>query len=419
MHPRAGAQSAGDSAGPSNFRGESRIFEVNKERTQGPAVASETMFEYLQRSADSGAIRRCEWFDLWFADLPYSARESTGPRLRASRPEAFYGALFELVVHRMLRRLNLIVEPEPSVSGAGRRIDFVAHLRSPVSPPPSFYVEATVAGVGRVVREGGSRAETDTVEKLRRAIPEPHSDIWLQAEGRLDKTLGLSEVAAPFRELLACHSAADVAARWPTAAARYARHWEVPSRELHVPAAGTAGQGWMLRGELGRPISSSEKGCIHGPSRALVGGEGIRLVSRALAKKAEDWRHVDFDGRPFFVAINACHSDFWNADDRAAERALFGESGEPTVDGRFAGHLEHLNGVVPVNNGVLGNEDNALVRVFRNGTKPLPECLRPLLAGMPMGELLGIHCLTGSAAGVCDQGMSTDIPPRDDGRRAR
>ena len=118
------------------------------------------------------------------------------------------------------------------------------------------------------------------------------------------------------------------------------------------------------------------------------------------------------------MAINACHSDFWNADDRAAERALFGESGEPTVDGRFAGHLEHLNGVVLVNNGVLGNEDNALVRVFRNGTKPLPECLRPLLAGMPMGELLGIHCLTGSAAGVCDQGMSTDIPPRDDGRRA-
>ena len=145
----------------------------------------------------------------------------------------------------------------------------------------------------------------------------------------------------------------------------------------------------MLRGELGKPISSSEKGCIHGPSRAFVGGEGIRLVSTALAKKAKDWRHVDFDGRPFFVAINACHSDFWNADDRAAERALFGESGEPTVDGRFAGNLENLNGVVLVNNGVLGNEDNALVRVFRNGTKPLPGCLRPLLAGMPMGELLG------------------------------
>ena len=67
MHPRAGAQSAGDSVGPSNFRGESRIFEVNKERTQGPAVASETMFEYLQRSADPGAIRRCEWFDLWLS----------------------------------------------------------------------------------------------------------------------------------------------------------------------------------------------------------------------------------------------------------------------------------------------------------------------------------------------------------------
>ena len=44
--------------------------------------------------------------------------------------------------------------------------------------------------------------EDAAIEKLKQGIPNPHLDVWLEAEGSLKKTLSKKEIVKPIKELL-------------------------------------------------------------------------------------------------------------------------------------------------------------------------------------------------------------------------
>jgi len=354
------------------------LFAYDFRRTEGPIRLTESTFEFLQRSSRPSSIQRCQWINEWFAELPGNATPTFESRLKASEPGVFESALFEMQLYSILRRLNFSVEIEGDFPGTRQKIDFLA--RSVDHESQSVYVEATVCGFGQGKLSGNSN-EDDVVEKIRKNIQSPHSDIWLEAEGSLLNTLGAKRVVESFRKLLESNTPGEVwqiYSKW----GRY-QSWRFPSTEIREGD-------WILKGTLKPPLNQSSGGQIWGPSR---GGavDGSITLSKALRKKAEEWKRLDFRGTSFLIAVNACHSDFfWSTGDTTDIRRALLNNPDAAESENFHGSLSCVSGVMMFNRAVLGNEMGAKVQLFQNGNASIPERLHFLFAEQKLGHLLGI-----------------------------
>ena len=290
------------------------LLDMDVERTDGSASARESNYDYLSRSKRPKAIEICHWMNEWFCELPSDAKPKIKSRLTATKGNTFNGARFELIVHRMLKKLGLSVEIEREIPGTDQKIDFFVY-------PPlgdnerSVYLEATVAGFGKG-QLSSNWNEHDTVEKLRQYFPSPHSDIWLRAEGVLHRTLGRKDIVRPFQELLERYGPEEVRQLHSTG-----RQRKKPHREIKDGS-------WVLTGYLDPPRSSSGVGQVFGPARSGA-GDGSKAIRDALLEKARDWRNVDLQGISLLVAVNGCDSEFfWSEHDEIdIRRALFKRPG--------------------------------------------------------------------------------------------
>ena len=68
-------------------------------------MQAESDFEFLQRSNRPDAIERCRWSNELFNEFPSDAKPSIESRIKGKNDEDFIGAYFELMTHRMLKRL--------------------------------------------------------------------------------------------------------------------------------------------------------------------------------------------------------------------------------------------------------------------------------------------------------------------------
>ena len=371
------------------------LFKIDCERTEGPATPAESIFEFLQRSNHPDLIKTCRWINEWFDEFPSDAKPGIESRIKGKNDEDFIGAYFELLTHRMLRRLGLCVEVERRLPNTDEKIDFLAH--APGQKDRSFFVEATVSGFGQGnLRENAN--ERDAVEKIKQGIPNPHSDIWLEAGGTLHRPLKKERVVTPFRELLERHPAEEISRNWPTWKAWVdvwgSQPWLVPYAEIKKKESEEErkkGQKWewVLRGYLGPPMASSGVGQIRDPGR----GGGSVLLRESLSKKAEKWRKAvergfDFEGRPFLIAVNGYHREFFWDDIR---RALFANPNNELQSGAFCWSLRNVDGVIVFDQAAPRNEQTARVQLFRNGNARVPECLHFLLEESKLGRLLGIE----------------------------
>ena len=203
-----------------------------------------------------------------------------GSRLMARDPARFNDALFELKVHQVLRTLGLCVEIEPELRGTDEKIDFFAYPGN--CKEKSFYLEATEAGFG----QGNLLSSTDeynAVEKLRQHILNPHSDLWLEADGTLSQTLNAQRVARPFLELLKKYSSEDV-----LQIASSEQHWNLPYAEFTVPvtenkrkngaertASTSASSIWHRTGYWPKPWRCLQ--CVDIPAH-FAGGQGREVA---------------------------------------------------------------------------------------------------------------------------------------------
>ena len=266
-----------------------RLFKSVKQQ-KGSIKGRETTFEFLQRGGRQEAIEIREWIERWFREFPASGQLNLKRRLKGDY-SPFMSALFELEVHKMLLQLNHSIEFEPNILGTNKRIDFLASKGR-----QSFYVEATVCGIGQSELSGNLN-EHDAVEKIRKNLGPMHSDIWLEAEGELNESLGQEYVVKPFRDLLRKYTRDEVL--------------KICLRQsyLGAPAAEIKKGNWTLKGWL-MPASLYSKGQVWGPARGGAIGGATPLL-KALRKKAKDWKRGDFQGRPLLIAINVCHPEFF------------------------------------------------------------------------------------------------------------
>lgn len=339
---------------------------------EGPASTGESAFEFLQRGGREETIEIRQWIEEWFREYPCGRKEDVKRRLQSKNYKEFLGALFELQVHRILLRLDCSIEVEPDFLGIDDgTVDFCV-----INNGQKFYIEATVCGIGKGILQSNSN-EQDAIQKIRATLTHPHSDIWLDAQGELHKTLGTERVVKPFRDLLDRYTADEI---------RKIYYMCGQARAVRTLSTEIKEGDWVLKGWLEPTAPPHVKGQIHGPAR---GGavDVSEPLAKALSKKTKDWKKKQLENEMFLIAVNICHSDFFWGDEK---EAIFGhrESNERHVE--FTKPLSRVNGIIVFDHAVLGAERNSRVRIYQNGNKCIPDCLKFLLQEKKSGDLLGI-----------------------------
>ena len=340
------------------------------EQRHGLQTARETTFEFLQRGGRKEAVEIRQWIESWFQAIPDNRRKALEGRLKSERFDQYLGAIFELEIHEILRRLGCIIEIEPELSSGGT-VDF--HV---IDKAQEFYIEATVCGIGQGALHSNEN-EQDAVEKLRKHLKKPlHSNLWLSAKGELKRSLG-KEVVKPFQNLLDKHSPEEV---------QNIHRQYGPQLGSWLLSTEFSKDDWVIKGSLSPAVDSSGIGQVWGASR---GGciDGIESIITALKKKVKNWKEGKIKGRAFLIAINVCHSDSFSDDPK---QAIFGPGRLGDEEGNFESYLSCVDGVIVFYKATLGNERCAPVRLYKNGNRDIPECLRFLLQEQRLGDLLGI-----------------------------
>ena len=264
----------------------------------------ESVFACLNRSSRREVTEIRDRLESWFKNFPVEAQHDVRERFRGDNEHTFQGAVFELLMHELLIRLNCRVEVHPEIPTKGSRPDFLARHGN-----CSFYVEATVVDPKGSL-SASRTLEEDVVAKINK-LKSPHFYIWARVDGELSSALSRTQVIEPFEKLLNDHDPDEVQRLIDNSGPNAA-----PSAKIEC---GT----WSLHGRL-LPLPPDKRGdgtlrtLVMGPSRSGV-IDSSTPVQHAIQKKAGKYGHLD---APFVVAINA-RDFFFDKDNEMG--ALFGK----------------------------------------------------------------------------------------------
>ena len=337
-----------------------------------PIRSNETTFDFLQRQCKPRFVGYREWIEGLFQDLPIEHCEAFRGRLHSRDSAEFQAAAFEMQLYRMLNRLYLDVEIEGELPNTGKKIDFFVHTEH-----QSCFIEATVCGFGEGAFSS-TENEYDAIKKLRQGLPNPHLNVWLEAEGRLTKTLAKNKIIKPFKELLNRFTREEFEERLHN----YVRY--DPLFQKKCVTTKKVGD-WTLKGTLKLP-SSQRKGRIYGPCRSGVMDTSGSLL-KSVKAKAKHWSGIDL-GHPFIVAVNYCHSEFTWEDDYSDIKCALTGNPDAADSASFISDLHRISGVIVVGNACMGAERMAPVKLFRNGNKEIPDFLHFLEEEQTFEKLL-------------------------------
>ena len=382
------------------------------ERQAQDAGKREGPLAYLQCSEQYSKIVRCKWYEEWFAEYPANDKASLKGRLKSKDFKNFMDALFELEVHRLLRRLNCEVQVNPPIDG--KTPDFLA-----VKGTDRCYVEATVRNSTEAFA-----AEAKTNKQFVKFLEHKLSSL-LQNSGLNTITLGSSRIPdwgdewQQFAELLqkmieTCgqqRNGQHISVKeWlynrrlfadsgilkiigMRISKRYGSEQELvqwkPSESwtpsphfmelinFRFSGAGSPIDLYYARRNRRYPLISIPQGFVM----------SYAPLYRAVKAKASKYAHLDLKGAPLLVAVNNMAMD---QDSDQYEESLYTD-GPGNAGKTFRPKLARINGVVVVENGTIENEQGARVKLFRNGSLPLPGWLSFMAEGyVSFGSLLGI-----------------------------
>ncbi|MDE3261993.1 MAG: hypothetical protein OYL41_08430 [Acidobacteriota bacterium] len=351
------------------------VFNVKPVR-RGRGTETERIHEFLEREGRPEAAPIRSWIEHWYAQLPKAKQADVRGRLRSGKIDRFTEVYFELQMFALLRTTGHRVHVEPALSKGHYKPDFLA-----IRGSGAFYLEATVCGQSDH-NAGALRVnanESDAVEKIKSALEEEevhmHSDLWLEAEGNLDRTLSKREIGRPFIDLLKRTTAEQVERSLGSG--------------LSVEEVFDCGH-WSLRGFLDPNILKGTVGDVWGPVRSAV-GDAADAISTSLTKKAAEWRRKG-SGRDetLVIAVSVCHSQYsWN--DGEEIRAIARDPTTEVLTAPWRDDLKDVAGVLFVGDVSLGNELQTKARLIQNPDRSLPESLGFLTTERKMGELTGFR----------------------------
>ena len=346
---------------------------------RGPAIGNEAIHEFLEREGRPETAPIRDWIEHWYGQLPPAKQSDIRGRLRSGDIRQFTSAYFELQMFAKLRNAGYEVTVEPTLADGQYNPDFLAQLGD-----ERFYLEATVCGQGAGELRG-TRNEEDAVEKIRAAFEDAsvdlHSDLWLEAEGELNRSLAKTRLARPFIDLLKRTSGAEVHESYRSDP--YG-HWH--RREYR---AEFKYDGWTLQGVLEPKLCDDAAGQVWGAARTAM-GDASEAIRWSLAEKAGQWKRMGPPDGVFLVAISICHSQFfWNDGDEARAIMESPANGNPTASWRD--EFNSIDGILFVEDVSLGNEKTTRARLAPNPERGLSESFAPLMTVSRLAMLTGFN----------------------------
>ena len=277
----------------------------------------------------------------------------------------------------LYHRLGCTVQIEPDVSS--KTPDFLA-----IYEGEQFYVEATFRHDAQADVSTGKRTEEFTT-MLRVKLTNLPGDLWLNVlSGRFPERNASWKIAG--QEIQKWVSGYDV--KEVTRRAQVTKGFSIENCQVKATLF---------------PCRRGKKAPSIKPALGIQ-GSGVEILRATVEKKAKKYRSQDLAGLPYIIAVNlgAVSSQWIQCTDSgeynkevaadAEEDVLRALGGSPT--GReFVPKLKHVNGVIVVHNGTLGNEKIAGVKLYRNGDAHIPKCLQFLLDYKSFGNLLGLRSI--------------------------
>ena len=270
----------------------------NFERTHtGIADHGESEFAFLNRSARDEVVKVRNRIETLLSYYPMEGFNHLRARLRSDEDQNFQGALFELVLYKLLVNLGCEVEL-CDLDNTQKRPDFFIKYGD-----QRCYVEATVVDPKRDTLEFNDY-EQDVLNKLDTLSGHGIGAV-VKIEGTLTRLLRKQYVTSPFRCLIDAVNIDEI----PRSDNTYG-YLDGPFVEINDG-------GWKLTGHL---IAIDSDRFVHRIDRTPIRIAPEKAILRRLEDKAKRYGQLD---APFIIAINARELGFGSRDD--AIDALYGK----------------------------------------------------------------------------------------------
>ena len=255
----------------------------------GIATPGESEFAFLNRSASDEVVTIRNRVETLLSYYPVEGLENLRGRLRSGKDQNFHGALFELVLYKLLVNLGCEVELY-DIDNDQRRPDFLIRHGD-----QSCYIEVTVVDPKLDTLEL-NHYEQDALNKLD-SLGGCGFGIAVKIEGTLDRLLKKKDLTKPFRTLMEAN-------RLDSVREMFAEHGHFggPAEEIRE-------EDWKLTGHL-FPIDSER--FVYRIDRAPIKIAPEKAILKRLEDKAKRYGELD---APFIIAINARELGFGSRDD--------------------------------------------------------------------------------------------------------
>ena len=270
----------------------------NFERTHiGRGDHGESEFAFLNRSAGDEAAEARKRIDKLVEAYPEAGLNHLCARLRSDEDQNFHGAIFELVLYKLLVNLGCEVEL-CDLDNNLRRPDFLIQHEG-----KRCYVEATVVDPNLDTLQF-NQYEQDVLSKLD-TLSGRGIGVVVKMEGTLTELLRKQYVTGPFKYLINAVNTDEI----PRSDSNHGH--------LNGPFAEINNGDWKLTGHL---ITIDSDRFVHQIDRMPIRIAPEKAILRRLEDKAKRYRQLD---APFIIAVNARELGFGSRDD--AIDALYGK----------------------------------------------------------------------------------------------
>ena len=137
------------------------LFDNISRNYKGPRGYSETIYEYLNRSARPSMERVRNLLEGWFSNYPSCAQNELRSRFHSSEDMQHQSAFFEIYLHALFSILGFQIEIHPEIPAQTTHPDFLMSKEE----RPFFYIEATLAS-GPIEEKAADKRENVVYETI-------------------------------------------------------------------------------------------------------------------------------------------------------------------------------------------------------------------------------------------------------------
>lgn len=283
-----------------------RLFDQFERSDLKFAQYSESDFTYMNRTAREDFERIRQKLEEWFSHYPKFEKKDLQAAFRSNIDAQHRSALFELLLHEVLIKLNCEIVLHPALPNTSKHPDFL--VKPPEGSP--FYLEAVLATT-ESADEVSSQARINAVyDVINRKVDSTNFFLWVDVEGSPESPPSANRIASFLNKELAQLDPEQIADSYESGGMDTLPSWRFEY------------DGWVVNFQPipKKPAARSRKGTrpIGAQSTGICSVDHRTPIREAINKKAGRYGELDL---PYIIAVNVLEA----VDNTDIIEALFGK----------------------------------------------------------------------------------------------